>query len=208
MYLSNSKSWNTHIHTLRHMPPFSQSAYTNSKPKITWNNAFSVKPKRKNSQIQIMRFTHPLPSLRKLSSADEEDGDGHDDDGGGGEGDGAYLLRLKRRKRMVMAMMTMLVVVMVKVMVLICWDSREGRGWWWPWWQCWWWWWWRGWWLFAEAEEEDGDGHDGNAGGGGDGEDDGGYMLRLTPDQQGCFVQNVKKIRASLIWKEIGPHPF
>ena len=25
----------THIHTLRQMPPFSQSAYTNSKPKIT-----------------------------------------------------------------------------------------------------------------------------------------------------------------------------
>ena len=49
-----------HIHTLRHTPPFSQSAYTNrndlmlipSKPKITWNNAFSVKPKRKNSQIK------------------------------------------------------------------------------------------------------------------------------------------------------------
>ena len=35
----------THTHT----PPFSQSAYTNSKPKITWNNAFSVKPKCKNS---------------------------------------------------------------------------------------------------------------------------------------------------------------
>ena len=41
-----------HIHTLRHRPPFSQSAYTNSKPKITWNNAFSVKPKCKNSQIK------------------------------------------------------------------------------------------------------------------------------------------------------------
>ena len=40
----------THIHTLRHTPPFSQSSYTNSKPKITWNNAFSVKPKRKNPQ--------------------------------------------------------------------------------------------------------------------------------------------------------------
>ena len=48
-----------HIHTLRHTPPFSQPAYTNSKPKISWNNAFSVKPKRKNSQ----------PSLRKLSSS-------------------------------------------------------------------------------------------------------------------------------------------
>ena len=32
----------THIHTLRHAPPFSQSANINSKPKITWNNAFSV----------------------------------------------------------------------------------------------------------------------------------------------------------------------
>ena len=44
----------THIHTLtlRHTPPFSQSAYTNSKPQITRNNAFSVKPKRKNSQIK------------------------------------------------------------------------------------------------------------------------------------------------------------
>ena len=59
----------THIHTLRHTPPFSQSAYTNSKPKITWNNAFSVKLKCKNSQIKIIRFTHPQPSLRKLSSS-------------------------------------------------------------------------------------------------------------------------------------------
>ena len=33
-------------------PPFSQSACTNSKPKITWNNALSVKPKCKNSQIK------------------------------------------------------------------------------------------------------------------------------------------------------------
>ena len=40
-----------------------------SKPQITWNNAFSVKPKRKNSQIKIIRFTHPQPSLRKLSSS-------------------------------------------------------------------------------------------------------------------------------------------
>ena len=32
----------THIHTLRHAPPFSHSAYTNSKPQIIWNNAFSV----------------------------------------------------------------------------------------------------------------------------------------------------------------------
>ena len=39
----------THIHTLRHTSSFSQSAYTNSKPQTTWNNAFSVKPKRKNS---------------------------------------------------------------------------------------------------------------------------------------------------------------
>ena len=43
----------THIHTLRHAPPFSQSAYINSKPKITWNNAFfvsnqNVKKKKKN----------------------------------------------------------------------------------------------------------------------------------------------------------------
>ena len=45
-----------HKHTLRHTPPFSQSADTNSKPKITWNNAFSVKPKCKNSQIKIIRF--------------------------------------------------------------------------------------------------------------------------------------------------------
>ena len=33
----------THIHTLRHTPTCSQSAYSNSKPKMTWNNAFSVK---------------------------------------------------------------------------------------------------------------------------------------------------------------------
>ena len=58
----------THIHTLRHTPPFSQSSYTNSKPTITWNNAFSVKPKRENSQIKTIRFTHPQPSLRKLPS--------------------------------------------------------------------------------------------------------------------------------------------
>ena len=51
------------------MPPFSQSAYTDSKPKITWNNAFSVKPKRKNSQIKIIRLTRPQPSFRKLSSS-------------------------------------------------------------------------------------------------------------------------------------------
>ena len=42
----------THIHTLRHTPPFSQSAHTNSKPKITWNNAFSVKPKCKDFEIK------------------------------------------------------------------------------------------------------------------------------------------------------------
>ena len=36
------------------MPPFSQSAYSNSRPKMSWNNAFSVKPKRKNSQIKII----------------------------------------------------------------------------------------------------------------------------------------------------------
>jgi len=60
----------TRIHTLRHTPHLSQSAYTNSKPKITWNNAFSVKPKHKNSQMKIIRFTHPQPSLRKLSSTD------------------------------------------------------------------------------------------------------------------------------------------
>ena len=53
----------THIHTLRHSPPFSQSAYTNrndlmiipSKSQITWNNAFSVNPKRKNSQIKLKK---------------------------------------------------------------------------------------------------------------------------------------------------------
>ena len=47
-HMSIILSHETHTHT----PPFSQSAYTNSKPKITWNNAFSVKPKRKNSQIR------------------------------------------------------------------------------------------------------------------------------------------------------------
>ena len=50
------------------MSPFSQSAYTNSKPKITWN-VFSVKPKRKNSPKKVIRLAHPQPSLRKLSSS-------------------------------------------------------------------------------------------------------------------------------------------
>ena len=66
----------THMHTLGHTPHFSQSAYTNSndlmlipsKPTITWNNAYSVKEKRKIS-IKIIRFTHPQPSRRKLSSS-------------------------------------------------------------------------------------------------------------------------------------------
>ena len=40
-----------YILTLRHTPSFSQSAYITSKPQITWNNAFSVRPKRKNSQV-------------------------------------------------------------------------------------------------------------------------------------------------------------
>ena len=47
----------THIHTFKHTPPFSQSAYNNSKTKITGNYAFSVKVNRKNSQIKIIRFT-------------------------------------------------------------------------------------------------------------------------------------------------------
>ena len=55
-YLSNSKSWNTHTYT-----PFLSICihYRNdlmlkpSKPKITWNNAFSDKPKHKNSQIKV-----------------------------------------------------------------------------------------------------------------------------------------------------------
>ena len=51
-YLNNAKSLNTHIHTLRQTPPFSEYANTNSKPKISWNNAFSDKPKHKNSQIK------------------------------------------------------------------------------------------------------------------------------------------------------------
>ena len=51
----NSKLWNTRTYTLLLLLDirplsFSQSAYTNSKPKIIWNNAFYVKPKRcKNS---------------------------------------------------------------------------------------------------------------------------------------------------------------
>ena len=62
----------THIHTLRHAPPFSQSAYINSKPKITWNNAFFVSNqnvKKKKKKSKSFRFAHPQPSLRKLSSA-------------------------------------------------------------------------------------------------------------------------------------------
>ena len=59
----HSHETRAHIHTLRHTPPFSQSAYTNSndltlipsKPKITWNKAFSLKPKRKNSQIKFKK---------------------------------------------------------------------------------------------------------------------------------------------------------
>ena len=65
---NNSKSWNTRIYALLRLP-FSQSAYTSSKPQITWNNVFSVKLKRKNSQIKSIRFTHPQPSLKKLSSS-------------------------------------------------------------------------------------------------------------------------------------------
>ena len=44
------------------MPPFSQSAYANTKPKITWNNAFSVKPKRKNSQIKEKSLGSHIPN--------------------------------------------------------------------------------------------------------------------------------------------------
>ena len=49
--LSHETLAHTHS-TLRQTPPFSQSAYTKSKHKITWNNAFSVKPKSKNFQIK------------------------------------------------------------------------------------------------------------------------------------------------------------
>ena len=60
-HISIILSHETHAHnTLGYMPPFSQSAYTSSKPKIFWNNAFSVKPKSKNSQIKIIRFTRLL----------------------------------------------------------------------------------------------------------------------------------------------------
>ena len=59
----------THIHTLtlRHTPPFSQSAYTNSKPEISGNNAFSVKPKtiRINKAITItIYFINPNGKLK------------------------------------------------------------------------------------------------------------------------------------------------
>ena len=50
----------THIHTLRHAPPFSQSAYTNSKPKVTWHNAFSVSNqnvKKKKKKKRLIRKT-------------------------------------------------------------------------------------------------------------------------------------------------------
>ena len=59
----------THIHTLRHTPPFSQSAYTNlsySKPQITWNNAFSVSNRNVKTlklNKKIIRLTHPQPSV-------------------------------------------------------------------------------------------------------------------------------------------------
>ena len=36
---------------------------------MTWNNAFSDKPKYKNSQIKIIRYTHRPPSRGKLSSS-------------------------------------------------------------------------------------------------------------------------------------------
>ena len=51
-----------HIHTLRHAPPFSQSAYTNSKPKVTWHNAFSVSNqnvKKKQKKKQQKKASHP-----------------------------------------------------------------------------------------------------------------------------------------------------
>ena len=65
-YLNNSESWNTHIHTLRHMPLFSQFAYTNSKPKIIWNNAFSVKPKHNNSQILLASMHSTVLTCRAV----------------------------------------------------------------------------------------------------------------------------------------------
>ena len=55
-----------HIHTLRQMPPFSQSAYTNtySKPKITWNNTFSVSNQNiKNSNKKLLGWHIPNPPL-------------------------------------------------------------------------------------------------------------------------------------------------
>ena len=47
-------SHETHAHTHSYSQTYAlfQSAYTNSKPQITWNNAFSVKTKLKNSQIK------------------------------------------------------------------------------------------------------------------------------------------------------------
>ena len=63
----------THIHTLRHTPPFAQSAYTKSKPKITWNNAFFVKRKRKNSQIKYKSLGSHIPNPPLESYHDDDE---------------------------------------------------------------------------------------------------------------------------------------
>ena len=59
----------THIHTLRHTPPLSQSAYTNSysKPKITWNNAFSVSNQNVKTQIKSLGGHIPNPLLETVN---------------------------------------------------------------------------------------------------------------------------------------------
>ena len=49
--------------------------FSNSKPKITWNNLFSVSNQNVKTlklNKKIIRFTHPQPAVRKLSSSTED----------------------------------------------------------------------------------------------------------------------------------------
>ena len=58
----------THIHTLRvrHTPLFSQSAYTNSKPQITWNNAFAVSNQNIKSTTIVLKSEVLTGNLKVL----------------------------------------------------------------------------------------------------------------------------------------------
>ena len=70
---NNSKSWTTRTYTLLDIRPLSLNLHTlllsYSKPKIIWNNAFSVSDQNVKTlklRIKIIRLTHPQPSLRNI----------------------------------------------------------------------------------------------------------------------------------------------